>query len=154
MAIDTLLLLILLAAVIILIFRQLQSRNAPNGDAEALAELRGQLAQLATQSGALQQTVASAMQESEGRLGTRLEQSLRDQNERTNRSLTGMAEKLAVIEKANEHISALSGQVTEHPVEQTGPRQLRRSAAGKSGARCASGQRLQLPAHAWKRAAR
>ena len=72
MAIDTLLLLILLAAVIILILRQLRSRNAPNGDAETLAELRGQLAQLATQSGALQQTVASAMQESEGRLGTRL----------------------------------------------------------------------------------
>ena len=34
-------------------------------------------------------------------------------NERTNRSLTGMAEKLAVIERANEHISALSGQVTD-----------------------------------------
>ena len=113
MAIDTLLLLILLVAVIVLIVRQLQSRAAPQGDSEALAELRGQLAQLATQSGALQQTVASAMQESEGRLGTRLEQSLRDQNERTNRSLTGMAEKLAVIERANEHISALSGQVTD-----------------------------------------
>ena len=78
MALDTLLLLILLVAVIVLIVRQLQSRAAPQGDSEALAELRGQLAQLATQSGALQQTVASAMQESEGRLGTRLEQSLRE----------------------------------------------------------------------------
>ena len=107
MAIDTLLLLLLLAAVVILIMRQMRAKGG-TGDAEALAELRGQLATLATQSGALQQTVASAMQESEGRLGTRLEQSLRDQNERTNRSLTGMAEKLAVIEKANEHISALS----------------------------------------------
>ncbi len=112
MAIDTLLLLLLLAAVVILIMRQMRAKGG-TGDAEALAELRGQLATLATQSGALQQTVASAMQESEGRLGTRLEQSLRDQNERTNRSLTGMAEKLAVIEKANEHISALSGQVTD-----------------------------------------
>ena len=112
MAIDTLLLLLLLAAVIILILRQMQAKTG-SGDGESLAELRGQLAQLATQSGALQQTVASAMQESEGRLGSRLEQSLRDQNERTNRSLTGMAEKLAVIEKANEHISALSGQVTD-----------------------------------------
>ena len=112
MAIDTLLLLLLLAAVVILIMRQMRAKSG-TGDAEALAELRGQLATLATQSGALQQTVASAMQESEGRLGTRLEQSLRDQNERTNRSLTGMAEKLAVIEKANEHISALSGQVAD-----------------------------------------
>ena len=77
MAIDTLLLLLLLAAVVILIMRQMRAKSGA-GDAEALAELRGQLATLATQSGALQQTVASAMQESEGRLGTRLEQSLRD----------------------------------------------------------------------------
>ena len=65
MAIDTLLLLLLLAAVFILIMRQMRAKGG-TGDAEALAELRGQLATLATQSGALQQTVASAMQESEG----------------------------------------------------------------------------------------
>ena len=51
MAIDTLLLLLLLAAVVILIMRQMRAKSS-TGDAEALAELRGQLATLATQSGA------------------------------------------------------------------------------------------------------
>ena len=43
MAIDTLLLLFLLAAVVILIMRQMRAKGG-TGDAEALAELRGQLA--------------------------------------------------------------------------------------------------------------
>ena len=38
---------------------------------------------------------------------------LRDQNERTTKSLTSMAEKLVVITEANSHISALSSQVTQ-----------------------------------------
>ena len=80
---------------------------------ETLVELRGQLAQLAAQSGELQKTVASQMQETEGRLGTRLEASLRDQNDHTNRSLTGMAEKLAVIEQANAHICPRSPAVSQ-----------------------------------------
>ena len=100
-----------LAAVIVLLLILLRRPAAVTTDSDALAELRGQLAQLAEQSGALQQTVATQMHETEGRLGQRLEKSMRDQNERTNRSLTGMAEKLAVISEANAHISALSGQV-------------------------------------------
>ena len=100
-----------LAAVIVLLLILLHRPVAVTTDSDALAELRGQLAQLAEQSGALQQTVATQMHETEGRLGQRLEKSMRDQNERTNRSLTGMAEKLAVISEANAHISALSGQV-------------------------------------------
>ena len=75
--------------------------------------MRGQLAQMASQSGELQKVIAGQMAESEGRLGTRLEQSLRDQNERTTKSLTGMAEKLAVITEANSHIFTLTGQVTQ-----------------------------------------
>jgi DNA recombination protein RmuC len=85
-------------------------RPAAGGE---LAELRGQLTQIATQSGELQRLIAEQMAQTEGRLGTRLEQSLRDQNERTTKSLTGMAEKLAVISEANTHIAALSGQVTQ-----------------------------------------
>ena len=100
-----------LAAIIVLLLILLRRPAAVTTDSDALAELRGQLAQLAEQSGALQQTVATQMHETEGRLGQRLEKSMRDQNERTNRSLTGMAEKLAVISEANKHISALSGQV-------------------------------------------
>ena len=100
-----------LAAIIVLLLILLRRPAAVTTDSDALAELRGQLAQLAEQSGALQQTVATQMHETEGRLGQRLEKSMRDQNERTNRSLTGMAEKLAVISEANAHISALSGQV-------------------------------------------
>ena len=53
------------------------------------------------------------MGQSEGRLSNRLEQSLRDQSDRTTNSLTSMAEKLAVITEANTHISALSSQVTQ-----------------------------------------
>ena len=104
---------LLALAVVILLLAMLMRQRGSGGDSETLVELRGQLAQLAAQSGELQKTVASQMQETEGRLGTRLEASLRDQNDRTNRSLTGMAEKLAVIEQANAHITALTGQVSQ-----------------------------------------
>ena len=77
------------------------------------AELRGQLTQMATQSNELQRLIAEQMGQSEGRLSNRLEQSLRDQSDRTTNSLTSMAEKLAVITEANTHISALSSQVTQ-----------------------------------------
>ncbi|MEL0062762.1 MAG: DNA recombination protein RmuC [Candidatus Puniceispirillum sp.] len=87
-------------------------RSGSHQDQE-LAALRGQLAQMANQSGELQRLIADQMAQSEGRMSTRLEQSLRDQNERTTKSLTGMAEKLAVITEANGYIAALSGQVTQ-----------------------------------------
>ncbi len=112
MSLDTMIILLALAVIACLVFMLTRQRTAGH-DGENLAELKGQLAQLAAQSGELHRAVAAQMQETEGRLGTRLENSLRDQNERTNRSLTGMAEKLAVIEQANTHISALSGQVGE-----------------------------------------
>ena len=89
-----------------------RQKTAPQQD-DGLAELRGQLSQLSSQSAELQRVIAAQMSETEGRLGTRLEQSMRDQNERTNKQLTGMAEKLVVISEANAHISALSGQVTQ-----------------------------------------
>ena len=104
----------LLAALIVMIGLLLLSlRNRQQGGSADLAELRGQLAQISSQSGALQNLIADQMAKSEGRLGTRLEQSLRDQNDRTTKSLTSMAEKLAVITEANTHISTLTGQVSQ-----------------------------------------
>ncbi|MGB1357057.1 MAG: DNA recombination protein RmuC, partial [Candidatus Puniceispirillaceae bacterium] len=85
MPLDTMIILLALAVIAILAFMLLRQRNAGR-DGEALAELKGQLAQLSAQSGELHKTVAAQMQETEGRLGTRLESSLRDQNDRTNRS--------------------------------------------------------------------
>ena len=112
MPIETLIIFLALAVIAVLVVMVMRQRSGGRDD-EVLSELKGQLSQLAAQSGELHKTVAAQMQETEGRLGTRLERSLRDQNDRTNRSLTGMAEKLAVIEQANAHISALSGQVGE-----------------------------------------
>ena len=100
-----------LIVVIGLLLVVLRNRQ-PVGSAD-LAEFRGQLAQISSQSGALQTLIANQMAQSEGRLGTRLEQSLRDQNDRTTKSLTSMAEKLAVITEANAHISTLTGQVSQ-----------------------------------------
>ncbi len=88
-------------------------RDSPAENGQDFAELRGQLSQMATQSNELQRLIAEQMAQSEGRLSARLEQSLRDQNERTTKSLTGMAEKLVVITEANAHISTLSSQVTQ-----------------------------------------
>ena len=102
------------AALIVIIgvlLAMLRNRQ-PNASAD-LAELRGQLAQISNQSGAIQTLIADQMAQSEGRLGTRLEQSLRDQNDRTTKSLTTMAEKLAVITEANAHITTLTGQVSQ-----------------------------------------
>ncbi|MEK9621184.1 MAG: DNA recombination protein RmuC [Alphaproteobacteria bacterium] len=107
----SLLIIIALGAIILLLVVML--RHPQGNDDVALGELRGQLAQMASQAGEMQKIIASQMAESEGRLGSRLEQSLRDQNERTTKSLTGMAERLAVITEANAHITELSGQVTQ-----------------------------------------
>ena len=103
MPLDMMIILLALVVIAVLVFMLMRQRTGGH-DGETLSELKGQLAQIAAQSGDLHRTVATQMQETEGRLGTRIETSLRDQNDRTNRSLTGMAEKLAVIEQANAHI--------------------------------------------------
>lgn len=100
----------LIAVILLLVFMM---RRPQSNESSGVAELSGQLSQIASQSAELQKIIAGQMADSEGRLGTRLEQSLRDQNERTTKSLTGMAEKLAVITEASTHISELSGQVTQ-----------------------------------------
>ena len=110
MAIMDLILIAVVFAALGFLVLVLLRRSAASND---LAELRGQINQIAIQSSELQRLIAEQMAQTEGRLGTRLEQSLRDQNERTTKSLTGMAEKLAVISEANTYIAALSGQVTQ-----------------------------------------
>jgi len=70
----------LLAALIVMIgLLVVILRNRQPGSSADLAELRGQLAQISSQSGALQTLITDQMAQSEGRLSTRLEQSLRDQ---------------------------------------------------------------------------
>ena len=104
----------LLAAMIVMIGLLLVILlNRKPSESADLAELRGRLEQISSQSGALQNLIADQMAQSEGRLSTRLEQSLRDQNDRTTKSLTSVAEKLAVITEANAHISTLTGQVSQ-----------------------------------------
>ena len=57
MTLDMIVTLLALAAVILLLAMLMRQRGG--GDSETLVELRGQLAQLAAQSGELQKTVAS-----------------------------------------------------------------------------------------------
>ena len=58
MTLDMIVTLLALAAVILLLAMLMRQRGS-GGDSETLVELRGQLAQLAAQSGELQKTVAS-----------------------------------------------------------------------------------------------
>ena len=98
----------------------------PNASAD-LAELRGQLAQISNQSGAIQTLIADQMAQSEGRLGTRLEQSLRDQNDRTTKSLTSMAGKAGGDHRsqcAYHNLDRAGVAITKYFVKQTGTRQF------------------------------
>ena len=111
--VSILIILLLVGVIAMLAIFIMRRDSGPQDNNSELAELRGQLAQIASQSGDLQKALTAQMADSEGRLGVRLEQSMRDQNERTNKSLTGMAEKLAVITEASTHISELTGQVSQ-----------------------------------------
>ena len=86
----------------------------------ALAELRGQLAQLASAAGSQQQALASQlaeqskrMDESLARLRDQMGQSLTKQTQSTHENLTKLSERLAVIDRANSQIAELTGQVTQ-----------------------------------------
>ena len=86
----------------------------------ALAELRGQLAQLASAAGSQQQALASQlaeqskrMEESLLRLRDQMGQSLTKQTQSTHENLTKLSERLAVIDRANSQIAELTGQVTQ-----------------------------------------
>lgn len=110
-SVEMILITVTLAAITLAVITFWRGKSPEND--HRFAELRGQLSQMAAQSNELQRLIAEQMAQSEGRVSNRLEQSLRDQSERTSKSLTGMAEKLAVITEANTHISALSSQVVQ-----------------------------------------
>ena len=97
-------------------------RKSPQTTQEdpAIAEIRGQLAQLASAASGQQQSLSSQLHEQskklEDQLGTlrqHMGQSLHMQTQTTNENLTKLSERLAVIDQANQHISALNNQVTQ-----------------------------------------
>ncbi|MBL6622307.1 MAG: DNA recombination protein RmuC, partial [Alphaproteobacteria bacterium] len=86
----------------------------------ALAELRGQLTQLANAAGSQQQALASQlteqskrMEDSLSRLREQMGQSLTKQTQTTHENLTKLSERLVVIDQANSQIAELTGQVTQ-----------------------------------------
>jgi len=112
-------LLIGLIAFVIFLLRGRTSQEAAQED-PAIAEIRGQLAQLATAASGQQQSLSSQLHEQSkkledqlGNLRQQMGQSLHVQTQTTNESLTKLSERLAVIDQANQHISALNNQVTQ-----------------------------------------
>ena len=102
-----------------------QSKSATTSapTAEPLAGLKGQLELLAQQSAASQSQLAEHMRRQEADLSQRLDKalasmgdrvshSLHQQTERTHENLKSLAERLAVIDAANQQISSLATQVT------------------------------------------
>lgn len=77
----------------------------------AQAELAGRLSQMAEQTAAQQAELRKAMDERLADLGKRVGDSLREQTERSQTTLNGLKERLAVIDAAQKNISELSGQV-------------------------------------------
>ena len=94
-----------------------QKNQAENPE---IAEIRGQLAQLAAVAATQQQTLSSQMHDQSkklddqlGQLRHQMGQSLHMQTQSTNANLTKLSERLAVIDEANKQITALNSQVTQ-----------------------------------------
>ena len=112
----------LLIGLIVMVFVLLRGRVSADKTAEneSIAELRGQLSQLATAASGQQQSLSSQLHEQSkkledqlGNLRQQMGQTLHVQTQTTNENLTKLSERLAVIDQANQHITALSGQVTQ-----------------------------------------
>ncbi len=74
---------------------------------EAIARLEGQLAQLAVDNGESRRSLDERL----ASMGSRIGDSLTQHSERTHQSLTGLMERLAVIDRAQANIKELSGHV-------------------------------------------
>lgn len=74
---------------------------------EAVARLEGQLSQLAVDNGDLRRSLDERL----AAMGSRIGDSLTQHSERTHQSLTGLMERLAVIDRAQANIKELSGHV-------------------------------------------
>ncbi|MDC0394675.1 DNA recombination protein RmuC [Alphaproteobacteria bacterium] len=106
--------------IIVVVSFILLKRVTLNTQSDSLAELRGQLSQMAQLSGQQQQLFSSQLTEQSARIeqtltGFRqqLGNSLHQQTQSTHDNLTKLSERLAVIDKANSQISELTGQVTQ-----------------------------------------
>ena len=105
--------------ILVLIFISLR-KNASAMQSESLAELRGQLSQIVQASNQQQQTLVGQLSDQSSRMEQTLSgfrqqlgQSLQQQTQSTHDNLTKLSERLAVIDKANNQISELTGQVTQ-----------------------------------------
>ena len=112
-------LVVAICLILVLIFISLR-KSASAMQSESLAELRGQLSQMVQASNQQQQTLASQLSDQSSRMEQTLSgfrqqlgQSLQQQTQSTHDNLTKLSERLAVIDKANNQISELTGQVTQ-----------------------------------------
>ena len=115
----SILLVVVFCLILVLIFILLR-KNASAMQSESLAELRGQLSQIVQASNQQQQTLAGQLSDQSSRMEQTLSgfrqqlgQSLQQQTQSTHDNLTKLSERLAVIDKANNQISELTGQVTQ-----------------------------------------
>ncbi len=95
-------------------------RNASKLQSDSIAELKGQLTHMVEASGQQQQNLTVQLSEQSARMEQTLSvfreqlgQSLNQQTKSTHENLSKLSERLAVIDKANNQISELTGQVTQ-----------------------------------------
>ena len=95
-------------------------RNASRLQSDSIAELKGQLSHMVEASGQQQQNLTVQLSEQSARMDQTLSvfreqlgQSLQQQTKSTHENLSKLSERLAVIDKANNQISELTGQVTQ-----------------------------------------
>ena len=104
---------------LMLIFISLR-RGSSSVQSESLAELKGQLSQIVQASNQQQQVLSSQLSDQSSRMEQTLSgfrqqlgQSLQQQTQSAHDNLTKLSERLAVIDRANNQISELTGQVTQ-----------------------------------------
>ena len=95
-------------------------RNASKLQSDSIAELKGQLIHMVEASGQQQQNLTVQLSEQSARMEQTLSvfreqlgQSLNQQTKSTHENFSKLSERLAVIDKANNQISELTGQVTQ-----------------------------------------
>ena len=95
-------------------------RNASRLQSDSIAELKGQLSHMVEASGQQQQNLTVQLSEQSARMEQtltvfreQLGQSLNQQTKSTHENFSKLSERLAVIDKANNQISELTGQVTQ-----------------------------------------
>ena len=114
----------------------------------AQSEMQGRMQTIAEVFGSRQSDLVKGLSERMDGLGHKLGQSMLDTTRHTHDNLTRLAERLAVIDKAQQNITTLStpgGRTAEGALQQADPRRLRRGAdAGDHPGRAAPG-RLQVP---------